>query len=76
MGSDELFHSVLVSRSESNGVTVDEWPGIVSSTFTLESMIWKSPKASLWMLTQPNSPIFLDAFPTEPMKLPLRSVCS
>jgi hypothetical protein len=38
MGSDELFHSVLVSRSESNGVTVDEWPGMVSSRFTLELM--------------------------------------
>ncbi len=73
MGSDELFHSVSVSRSESNGVTVEEWPGMVSSLFTLVSMIWKSPKASLWMWTQLNSPILLDAFPTKPMKLPLRS---
>ncbi len=28
MGSDELFQSVSVSRSKSNGVTVDEWRGI------------------------------------------------
>ncbi len=76
MGSDEVFHSVLVSRSKSNGVTVDEWPGMVSSTFTLELMIWKSPKASLWMWTQLNSPILLDAFPTKLIKLPLRSVCT
>ncbi len=47
MGSDELFQSVSVSRSKSNGVTVDEWPGMVSSRFTLESMIWKSPKSVL-----------------------------
>ncbi len=74
MESDELFQSVLVSRSKSNGVTVDEWPGMVSSRFTLESMIWKSPKASLWMWMQLNSPILFDAFPIKPMKLPLRSV--
>jgi hypothetical protein len=47
MLSDKFSHSVSVSRSEANGVTVDEWLGMASSTFTLESMIWKSPKASL-----------------------------
>ncbi len=34
-GVDKFFHSVLVSRSEANGVTVDEWPGMASSTLTL-----------------------------------------
>ncbi len=38
MGSDELFQSLSVSRSESNGVIVDEWPGMFSSRFTLELM--------------------------------------
>ncbi len=66
MSSDGLAQSVLVSRSEANGMTVDEWPGMASSKFALESMIWKSPKESLWMWMQLNSPILLDAFPTKP----------
>jgi hypothetical protein len=33
--SDEFFHSVLVSRSKANGVTVDEWPGMASSRLML-----------------------------------------
>ncbi len=44
MLSDGLAQSVLVSRSEANGMIVDEWTGIASSKFALESMIWKSPK--------------------------------
>jgi hypothetical protein len=43
MSSDGLAQSKLVSRSKANGMTVDEWRGMVSSKFALESMIWKSP---------------------------------
>jgi hypothetical protein len=43
MSSDGLAQSVLVSRSKANGVTLDEWPGMASSKFALESMIWKNP---------------------------------
>ncbi len=41
MLSDGLAQSVLVSRSKANGVRLDEWPGMVSSKFALESMIKK-----------------------------------
>ncbi len=34
--SDKFFQSVLDSRSEANRVTVDEWPGMASSTLALE----------------------------------------
>ncbi len=49
MLSNRLAQSMLVSRSEVNGVTLDEWPGMASSKFALELMIWKNPKESLWM---------------------------
>ena len=39
MSSDGLAQSVLVSRSKANGVMLDEWPGMASSKFILESMI-------------------------------------
>jgi hypothetical protein len=39
MASDKFYYSMLVSRSKANGVTVDEWPGMASSTLTLQSMI-------------------------------------
>ncbi len=68
MSSDGLAQSVLVSRSEANGVTLDEWLGMASSKFALELMIWKNPKESLWVWTQLNSLILLDAFPTKPRK--------
>ncbi len=74
MSSNGLAQSVLVSWSKANGVMLDEWPGMASSKFALESMIWKKPKESLWMWTQLNSPILLDAFPTKPRKFPLWSV--
>ncbi len=74
MLSDGLDQSVLVSRSKANGVTLDEWPGMASSKFALESMIWKNPKESLWMWMQLNSPILLDAFPIKPRKFQLRLV--
>ncbi len=66
MSPDGLAQSELVSRSEANGVRLDEWPGMASSKFALESMIWKNPKESLWMWMQLNSPILLDVFPTKP----------
>jgi hypothetical protein len=62
MLSDGLAQSVLVSRSKVNGMTVAEWPGMASSKFVLESMIWKSPKESLWMWMKPNFLILLDGF--------------
>jgi hypothetical protein len=43
MLSDGLAQSVLFSRSGANEVTLDEWPGMASSKFALESMIWKNP---------------------------------
>jgi hypothetical protein len=58
MSPNGLAQSVLVSRSKANGVMLDEWPGMVSSKFALESMIWKNPKESLWMWMQLNSPHF------------------
>jgi hypothetical protein len=39
MSSDGLAQSVLVNRSKVNGVRLDEWPGMASSKFDLESMI-------------------------------------
>ncbi len=74
ISSDGLAQSMLVSRSEANGVMLDEWPGMASSKFALELMIWKNPKQSLWMRMQLNSPILLDAFPKKPRKFLLRSV--
>jgi hypothetical protein len=74
MLSNGLAQSVLVSRSKAKGVRFDEWPGMASSKFALESMIWKNPKESLWMWTQLNSPILLDVFPTNPTKFLLRTV--
>ncbi len=41
---DGLAQSVLVSRSEANGMTVDEWPGMASSKFALEWMIGRVQK--------------------------------
>jgi hypothetical protein len=49
MSSDGLAQSMLVSWSEANGVMLDEWPGMASSKFAFESMIWKNPKEYLWM---------------------------
>jgi hypothetical protein len=74
MPSDGSAQSVLVSRSKAKGVRYDDWLGIASSKFALELMIWKNLKESLWMWTQLNSPILLDAFPTNPSKFPLRLV--
>ncbi len=74
VSSDRLAQSVLVSRSEANGVTLDEWPGMALSKFALEMIIWKNPKESLWMWMQLDSPILLDAFPTNPRKFLLRFV--
>ncbi len=39
MLSDGLAQSVLVIRSEANGVTLDKWPGMALSRFALDSMI-------------------------------------
>ncbi len=39
MLSDGLAQSVLISRPEANGLTLDEWPGMASSKFALESII-------------------------------------
>jgi hypothetical protein len=39
MSSNRSAQSVLVNRSEENGVTLDEWPGMVLSKSALESMI-------------------------------------
>ncbi len=39
MSSDRFAQSVLVNRSEKNGVALDEWPGMASSKFALESMV-------------------------------------
>ncbi len=47
MLSDGLAQSVLVNRFKVNGVTLDEWPGMASSKFAMESMILKYPKESL-----------------------------
>ncbi len=39
MLSGEVAQSVLVNRSEVNGVRLDEWPDMASSKFALELMI-------------------------------------
>ncbi len=39
MLSDRLAQSVLLNRSEENGVVLDEWPGKALSKLALESMI-------------------------------------
>jgi hypothetical protein len=69
MSSGGFAQSMLVSKSEANGMMVDKWRGMASSKVALELIIWKIPNESLWIWMQLNSPILLDAFPTKTLEV-------
>ncbi len=68
--------SVLVSRFKANGVMVmlDEWPGMASSKFALESMIWKKSKRIFVDVDTAELSNLIGCISDKTQKFPLRLV--